>query len=152
MNKWTVRLIGIAILFAAALILFDRWFTPDIPPAIQQSIELSVRGGETHTISGPPRRRHSPPSPSLHSTKTAANPNPSSATRTAATKPKPAKPNKRQPTKKPPAKKNPPIAPSSKTAQKPPLPPKNRPKSPNRGAAAPGSKPAPSAAKKTRTK
>ena len=69
MNKWTVRLIGIAILFAAALILFDRWFTPDIPPAIQQSIELSVRGGETHTISPPPpaanndRGNPRPPSP-----------------------------------------------------------------------------------------
>ncbi|WP_225757334.1 SPOR domain-containing protein [Cardiobacterium sp. Marseille-Q4385] len=69
MNKWTVRLIGIAILFAAALILFDRWFTPDIPPIIQQSIELSVRGGETHTISPPPpaanndRGNPRPPSP-----------------------------------------------------------------------------------------
>ena len=69
MNKWTVRLIGIAILFAAALILFDRWFTPDIPPAIQQSIELSVRVGETHTISPPPpaanndRGNPRPPSP-----------------------------------------------------------------------------------------
>lgn len=67
MNKWTVRLIGIAILFAATLILFDRWFTPDIPPAIQQGIELTVRGGETHTINPPPadnsdRRSSRPPS------------------------------------------------------------------------------------------
>lgn len=54
MNKWTVRLIGIAILFTVVLTLFDRWFSPDIPPVIQQSIELSVRGGETHTINPPP--------------------------------------------------------------------------------------------------
>ena len=53
MNKWIVRLIGIAILFAAALTVFDRWFSPDIPPAIRQGIELSVKG-EPHSINLPP--------------------------------------------------------------------------------------------------
>ena len=33
MNKWTLRLIGLLIALVLGLVIFDGWFTPEIPPA-----------------------------------------------------------------------------------------------------------------------
>ena len=34
MNVWTKRLIGLLILLVIGLVIFDNWFTPDVPPAL----------------------------------------------------------------------------------------------------------------------
>ena len=49
MNVWTKRLIGLLILLVIGLVIFDNWFTPDVPPALQQDISLEV-DGESQTI------------------------------------------------------------------------------------------------------
>lgn len=53
MNVWTKRLIGLLILLVIGLVIFDNWFTPDVPPALQQDISLEV-DGESQTITPPP--------------------------------------------------------------------------------------------------
>ena len=53
MNVWTKRLIGLLILLVIGLVIFDNWFTPDVPPALQQDISLEV-DGESQTIPPPP--------------------------------------------------------------------------------------------------
>ena len=53
MNVWTKRLIGLLILLVIGLVIFDNWFTPDVPPALQQDISLEV-AGESQTIPPPP--------------------------------------------------------------------------------------------------
>ena len=53
MNKWTLRLIGLLILLVLGLVIFDGWFSPEIPPALQQEISLEVNG-ESQTITPAP--------------------------------------------------------------------------------------------------
>ncbi|MDO4642267.1 MAG: SPOR domain-containing protein [Cardiobacteriaceae bacterium] len=57
MKKWTIRMIGLLLLLVIGLVVFDGWFSPQIPPALQQDISLEVNG-ETQTIPAPP-----PPTP-----------------------------------------------------------------------------------------
>ena len=61
MNKWTLRLIGLLILLVLGLVIFDGWFSPEIPPALQQEISLEVNG-ESQTITPAPLPPVSPPS------------------------------------------------------------------------------------------
>ena len=65
MNKWTLRLIGLLILLVLGLVIFDNWFTPDVPPALQQDISLEV-DGESQTIPPPPTPPTGTPPASLH--------------------------------------------------------------------------------------
>ena len=60
MNKWTLRLIGLLIALVLGLVIFDGWFTPEIPPALQQDISLEVNG-ESQTITPAPLPPVAPP-------------------------------------------------------------------------------------------
>lgn len=53
MNPWMLRLIGLLILLFIGLIVLDDWFSPKIPPVLQQDISLEING-ESQTITPAP--------------------------------------------------------------------------------------------------
>ena len=144
MNVWTKRLIGLLILLVISLVIFDNWFTPDVPPALQQDISLEV-DGESQTIPPPPTpptatppRETAPPSQPAFSLESLDEDN--SGPQPVLSNPGA---NKTKHATQPPVRAKPPPT----TAHRPP----HRQKNPNRAKAAPGYRPAPSTAKKTPT-